>query len=132
MGSQDRLTTSGCTQPSQAQCWEHGCNGRQFSTFSNLLAISGEIRTAAKATCPNCGARIYTYNCTKRPPWRTKSVSNGELVANQSLLESFGVHWSTGVLLEVFFGGVLGVKIRNIRLDATCIPELYRKTYSRF
>lgn len=35
-------------QRPKPQCWEHGCNGRQFSTFSNLLRHqrekSGEFR----------------------------------------------------------------------------------------
>ncbi|KAK1981031.1 hypothetical protein LZ30DRAFT_593587 [Colletotrichum cereale] len=39
------------------QCWEHGCNGRQFSTFSNLLRHQREKSgQAAKVTCPKCGA----------------------------------------------------------------------------
>ncbi|KAI1302194.1 hypothetical protein F5Y03DRAFT_211707 [Xylaria venustula] len=41
------------------QCWEHGCNGRQFSTFSNLLRHQREKSgQAAKASCPNCGAEF--------------------------------------------------------------------------
>lgn len=41
------------------RCWEHGCNGRQFSTFSNLLRHQREKSgQAAKATCPNCGAEF--------------------------------------------------------------------------
>lgn len=41
------------------QCWEHGCNGRQFSTFSNLLRHQREKSgAAAKSTCPNCGAEF--------------------------------------------------------------------------
>lgn len=41
------------------QCWEHGCNGRQFSTFSNLLRHQREKSGhAAKASCPNCGAEF--------------------------------------------------------------------------
>lgn len=41
------------------QCWEHGCNGRQFSTFSNLLRHQREKSgQATKATCPNCGAEF--------------------------------------------------------------------------
>lgn len=41
------------------QCWEHGCNGRQFSTFSNLLRHQREKSgQAAKATCPDCGAEF--------------------------------------------------------------------------
>lgn len=41
------------------QCWEHGCNGRQFSTFSNLLRHQREKSgQAAKSTCPNCGAEF--------------------------------------------------------------------------
>ncbi|KAL2258729.1 hypothetical protein VTK26DRAFT_7854 [Humicola hyalothermophila] len=41
------------------QCWDHGCNGRQFSTFSNLLRHQREKSgQAAKATCPHCGAEF--------------------------------------------------------------------------
>lgn len=41
------------------RCWEHGCNGRQFSTFSNLLRHQREKSGhAAKASCPNCGAEF--------------------------------------------------------------------------
>jgi hypothetical protein len=41
------------------QCWEHGCNGRQFSTFSNLLRHQREKSgTAAKSYCPRCNAEF--------------------------------------------------------------------------
>lgn len=41
------------------QCWEHGCNGRQFSTFSNLLRHQREKSgQSTKASCPNCGAEF--------------------------------------------------------------------------
>ncbi|CAN8098623.1 unnamed protein product [Discula destructiva] len=41
------------------QCWEHGCNGRQFSTFSNLLRHQREKSgQASKASCPDCGAEF--------------------------------------------------------------------------
>ena len=41
------------------RCWDHGCNGRQFSTFSNLLRHQREKSgQATKATCPNCGAEF--------------------------------------------------------------------------
>ncbi|KAI6785684.1 uncharacterized protein J7T54_006018 [Emericellopsis cladophorae] len=41
------------------KCWDHGCNGRQFSTFSNLLRHQREKSGQAnKASCPNCGAEF--------------------------------------------------------------------------
>lgn len=41
------------------QCWEHGCNGRQFSTFSNLLRHQRqESGQATKMSCPFCGAEF--------------------------------------------------------------------------
>ena len=41
------------------QCWDHGCNGRQFSTFSNLLRHQREKSgTASKSYCPRCGAEF--------------------------------------------------------------------------
>lgn len=41
------------------QCWDHGCNGRQFSTFSNLLRHQREKSgSATKAICPHCGTEF--------------------------------------------------------------------------
>ena len=46
-------------QRPKPQCWEHGCNGRQFSTFSNLLRHQREKSgTSAKSYCPKCGAEF--------------------------------------------------------------------------
>ncbi|KAK4908909.1 hypothetical protein LTR49_022272, partial [Elasticomyces elasticus] len=46
-------------QRPKPQCWEHGCNGRQFSTFSNLLRHQREKSgTAPKSYCPKCGAEF--------------------------------------------------------------------------
>ncbi|RMX92878.1 hypothetical protein D0867_14411 [Hortaea werneckii] len=46
-------------QRPKPQCWEHGCNGRQFSTFSNLLRHQREKSgTATKSYCPKCGAEF--------------------------------------------------------------------------
>ncbi|KAH8742264.1 hypothetical protein F5883DRAFT_387736, partial [Diaporthe sp. PMI_573] len=39
------------------QCWEHGCNGRQFSTCSNLIRHQREKSgQAPKFRCPKCEA----------------------------------------------------------------------------
>ena len=41
------------------QCWDHGCNGRQFSTFSNLLRHQREKSgSAMKSICPYCGTEF--------------------------------------------------------------------------
>ena len=46
-------------QRPKPQCWEHGCNGRQFSTFSNLLRHQREKSgSASKSYCPKCGAEF--------------------------------------------------------------------------
>ena len=45
--------------PKKPQCWDHGCNGRQFSTFSNLLRHQREKSgTSSKSVCPRCGAEF--------------------------------------------------------------------------
>ena len=45
--------------PSKPQCWEHGCNGRQFSTFSNLLRHQREKSGSSnKSVCDRCGAEF--------------------------------------------------------------------------
>jgi len=39
------------------QCWEHGCNGRQFSTSSNLQRHQRQKSgNAVRHECPKCGA----------------------------------------------------------------------------
>ena len=53
------------TRP-KPQCWEHGCNGRQFSTFSNLLRHQREKSgQATKSSCPNCGAEFTRTTVSK-------------------------------------------------------------------
>ncbi|GAM89492.1 hypothetical protein ANO11243_075310 [Dothideomycetidae sp. 11243] len=52
-------STRSSSQKPKPQCWEHGCNGRRFSTFSNLLRHQREKSgTAAKSYCPRCGAEF--------------------------------------------------------------------------
>jgi hypothetical protein len=47
-------------QPKEPRCNDHGCNGRLFSTHSNLLRHQREKSgTASKSTCPRCGA-VFT------------------------------------------------------------------------
>ncbi|KAI9846830.1 MAG: hypothetical protein M1838_001128 [Thelocarpon superellum] len=56
-GAQDQVRILG-TRP-KPQCWDHGCNGRQFSTFSNLLRHQREKSgTSTKSYCPRCGAEF--------------------------------------------------------------------------
>ena len=39
------------------QCWDHGCNGREFTSFSALWSHQREEDgTPPKRTCPRCGA----------------------------------------------------------------------------
>ncbi|OAF55899.1 hypothetical protein VC83_07925 [Pseudogymnoascus destructans] len=41
------------------QCWDHDCNGRKFSTFSNLLRHQREKSgMGTKPTCHKCGAEF--------------------------------------------------------------------------
>ncbi|KAH8749550.1 hypothetical protein F5883DRAFT_355578, partial [Diaporthe sp. PMI_573] len=47
------------------QCWDHGFNGRQFSTPSNFLRHQREkSEQATKAICPDCGAD-FTRNSAR-------------------------------------------------------------------
>ena len=45
--------------PPKPVCWDHGCNGRQFSTFSNLLRHQrAKAGISNKPCCPRCGAEF--------------------------------------------------------------------------
>ncbi|KAI1382305.1 hypothetical protein F4677DRAFT_22062 [Hypoxylon crocopeplum] len=45
------------TDDSSTRCWEHGCNGRRFSTRGNLVRHQKEkAKREVKAYCFNCGA----------------------------------------------------------------------------
>ncbi|KAI0912851.1 hypothetical protein F4823DRAFT_559584 [Ustulina deusta] len=47
------------------RCWEHGCNGREFSSKSNLMRHMKEKSGASnKCICPLCGA-IFTRSSAR-------------------------------------------------------------------
>ncbi|KAI0436693.1 hypothetical protein F4803DRAFT_208440 [Xylaria telfairii] len=57
----DRLTE----RDEKPRCWEHGCNGREFSSKSNLMRHMKEKSGASnKCTCPLCGA-IFTRSSAR-------------------------------------------------------------------
>lgn len=70
------------------QCWEHGCNGRQFSTFSNLLRHQREKSgQASKASCPNCGAEFTRTTARNGHLLQGKCKKRGEDEAEGHLRE---------------------------------------------
>ena len=47
------------------QCWDHGCNGREFSSKSNFVRHKKEKEgEAANAACPLCGG-VFTRNSAR-------------------------------------------------------------------
>lgn len=55
------------------QCFDHGCNGRQFSTFSNLLRHQREKSgSAMKAICPHCGTEFTRTTARNGHLWGGK------------------------------------------------------------
>lgn len=67
----------------ETRCWEHGCNGRRFSTRSNLLRHQiekGKARPNFK--CPTCGAffsrsTARNQHVAKKSCDRVRRYSNG-------------------------------------------------------
>ncbi|PGG99116.1 hypothetical protein AJ79_08680 [Helicocarpus griseus UAMH5409] len=45
------------------QCWDHGCNGREFSSFGNLVRHQRE-RAGTKSECPRCG-KVFTRTTSR-------------------------------------------------------------------
>lgn len=71
------------------QCWEHGCNGRQFSTFSNLLRHQREKSgQASKASCPNCGAEFTRTTARNGHLLQGKCKKRGEEEGEEHLREA--------------------------------------------
>jgi hypothetical protein len=59
MPSDMALTQTGriVNSPKELRCWDHGCNGRAFSTHSNYLRHQRwKNGQAGKHACPRCGA----------------------------------------------------------------------------
>lgn len=54
------------TSRPKPQCFDHDCNGRQFSTFSNLLRHQREQSgTASKHVCEYCGSKFTRTTARK-------------------------------------------------------------------
>ena len=72
-------------RPDRPRCWDHGCNGRQFSTFSALLKHQRE-KSRHLTFSPLCGARFtretardghLAHNkCKNRPMAVSEKVKN--------------------------------------------------------
>ena len=67
------------------RCWEHGCNGRQFSTQSNLTRhLKEKAKRIPKVSCPWCGATFMRVNSRNnhmfnRSCKQIRRYSNGRL-----------------------------------------------------
>jgi hypothetical protein len=67
------------------QCWDHGCNGRQFSTFSNLLRHQREKSgSAMKAMCPHCGTEFTRTTARNGHMYGGKCKGRGDREASES------------------------------------------------
>ncbi|OTA64036.1 hypothetical protein K449DRAFT_432542 [Hypoxylon sp. EC38] len=65
------------------RCWDHGCNGREFSSKSNFVRhVKERSGASTKGVCPLCGA-IFTRNSArdthlaKQSCHRIRRYSNG-------------------------------------------------------
>lgn len=57
--------TSPVNTDANPQCWDHGCNGREFSSKSNFTRHKKEKEgEAAKVVCPLCGG-MFTRNSAR-------------------------------------------------------------------
>ena len=66
------------TSRPKPQCFDHGCNGRQFSTFSNLLRHQREKSgSAMKAVCPHCGTEFTRTTARNGHMWGGKCKGRG-------------------------------------------------------
>ena len=71
------------------QCWEHGCNGREFSTFSNLLRHQKEgSGTAPRSYCPRCGEEFSRSTARNNHLHQSKCRPVQERAASQSISEA--------------------------------------------
>ncbi|KAK3939619.1 hypothetical protein QBC46DRAFT_387423, partial [Diplogelasinospora grovesii] len=89
-GEDEKTTAASRSKPfSDLRCWDHGCNGRAFTTSSNLKRHQRE-RSSSRAShlCPLCGAHfsrttarnehIQNRSCT-----RIRRYSNGRQRASK-------------------------------------------------
>ncbi|KAL7620271.1 hypothetical protein AAE478_009264 [Parahypoxylon ruwenzoriense] len=95
------------------RCWDHGCNGREFSSKSNFVRhVKERSGASTKCVCPLCGA-IFTRNSArdthlaKQSCNRIRRYSNGRprpsrlavlgnpRVAAAAVAANQDIHWQT-------------------------------------
>ncbi|KAI1144829.1 hypothetical protein F4825DRAFT_445428 [Nemania diffusa] len=89
--------SSASSNSSKPQCWDHGCNGREFSSRSNYRRhVRERSGSSAKCTCPMCGA-VFTRtsardtHLAKQSCNRIRRYSNGRPRPSQlAILSSLG------------------------------------------
>jgi hypothetical protein len=96
----------------------YATSGRNQGKLQNQLALTAE---------PNLHVQLH-----ETATWRTKSVSNGGTRSQSELAESLGIHWSTGVLLEAFFGASWGSKLETFVWMIFSSRVVQKHTLARF
>ncbi|KAL9104254.1 MAG: hypothetical protein Q9163_000802, partial [Psora crenata] len=85
-------------EPKKAQCWDHGCNGRTFSTFSNLLRHQREKSgTSSKAVCERCGAAFTRKTARDGHFFNDKCKGEWETDGFDLSRRTYAGEWSTNM-----------------------------------
>ncbi|OTA91159.1 hypothetical protein M434DRAFT_13361 [Hypoxylon sp. CO27-5] len=111
------------------RCWDHGCNGREFSSKSNFVRhVKERSGASTKGVCPLCGAiftrnsardthlakqscnRIRRYSNGRPRPSRLAVLGNPRLaaaaVAATQDIQWQTVDWGAGSMDDSYVGGL--------------------------
>jgi hypothetical protein len=89
----DTNDTNDTTLHTEIRCWRHGCNGKRFSSRSNLVRHQVELgKTRPTFTCPICNAifsrtTARNQHVEKRRCNRIRRYSNGRERPRPRLLD---------------------------------------------
>ena len=92
-----RLDSGSVGTSMESRCWDHGCNGRRFSSFSDLLRHQQEMMgTRPELACDRCGAEFQIHTAA---PHRCRPVVEmlEENAAKSEVLEG---GWTPGEISE--------------------------------
>lgn len=98
LGMEEQPELTGLRNKEIPVCWEHGCNGKVFSSWSNLRRHQRErALQAPKCYCPRCGAHFsrttarnqHLANMSCR---RIRRYSNGRMRPSlRKIQETYGL-----------------------------------------
>ena len=113
-------------------CWDHGCGGREFPRFSDLLRHHRELSSPETVCCLSCGAHFTTASARDRHDQhlcKPRVLFEWDAASDEKLVEARKTGFNWGPIAARYFPGKTANACRK-RYETLMEERLLRNTWN--